>query len=238
MSRLTLVRHGQARAFEDDSDRLSEAGIEQALSLGQYFVSQRIEFQEVYSGSLERQKRTMLLISNAYRDARMPWPSMRMLPGWNEYDAPGVLTHLAPLLAARNSQFAALLEASNGQRHTADANRYFQRMFEPLLSAWMKGEVEHPEVESWVAFRARVESALRRILAAEGESRNILVVSSGGPIATAVQVLLESPPRMALELNWRMRNASITEFLFTQGRVTMDLFNSTGHLDRTKVTYR
>lgn len=238
MSRLILVRHGQARAFEDDSDRLTERGMEQALRLGQYFAARGMRFDEIYSGTLERQKRTLLLISNAYRDARLTWPTMRLIPGWNEYDSAGVLKHLQPLLAARNAGFAQLAQAAAEHRRTPEANRHFQPMFETLLNHWISGDLDHAEVESWASFRARVETALRRILNAEGPSRNILVVSSGGPIATAVQTVLEAPPRKALELNWRMRNASITEFLFTKGRVTLDLFNAVPHLEQDWITYR
>ncbi|MBL8176531.1 MAG: histidine phosphatase family protein [Bryobacterales bacterium] len=238
MSRLILVRHGQARAFEQDSDRLTERGMEQALRLGQYFAARGMRFDEVYSGTLERQKRTLLLISNAYRDARLPWPTIRLIPGWNEYDSAGVLRHLQPALAARDPAFAQLVHAAAAHRQTPDANRHFQPMFETLLNRWIAGGLEHPDVETWTSFRARVETALRRILNAEGPSRNVLVVTSGGPIATAVQTVLEAPPRMALELNWRMRNASITEFLFTKGRVTLDLFNAAPHLEQDFVTYR
>ena len=238
MSRLILVRHGQARAFEDDSDRLTEAGMEQALKLGQYFAARRLEFNEVYCGNMERQKRTMLLISNAYRDARIAWPSMRVVPGWNEYDSLSILKHLQPLLAARDQRFSELVDEANHNKRSPSANRHFQPMFEMLLQQWIAGSLEHAEVESWAAFRGRVETALRRILSSEGPSRTVLVVSSGGPIAAAVQCVLEAPPRMALELNWRMRNASITELLFTKGRVTLDLFNSVPHLDPDAVTYR
>ena len=238
MSRLILVRHGQARAFEDDSDRLTERGMEQALKVGQYFASRRIRFDEVYSGTLERQKRTLLLVSNAYRDARLDWPTIRLIPGWNEYDSVGVLRHLRPLLAARDAGFAELVRAAEEHRQTAEANRYFQPMFEQLLQQWIAGGLEHPAVESWATFRGRVETALRRVLTAEGPSRTVLIVSSGGPIATVVQTVLEAPPRMALELNWRMRNASITEFLFTRGRVTLDQFNAVPHLEPELVTYR
>jgi broad specificity phosphatase PhoE len=238
MSRLFLVRHGQARPFEDNSDQLSDLGIEQALRLGRYFAERKIVFHEVYCGSLERQRRTLLLISQGYWEAKLPWPSMRLNKAWNEYDATGVMQKVAPKLAEENVDFAALSEAARVHRTTSEANRYFQRMFEVLMTKWSAGELEHPEVESWAVFHTRVEAALQRILNAEGESRNVLVVSSGGPIATSVQVLMESPARMALEMNWRMRNASITEFLFSRGRKTLDLFNAVPHLDAASTTYR
>jgi broad specificity phosphatase PhoE len=234
MSRLILVRHGQARAFEDHSDRLSELGILQARLLGRYLHDQGLEIHEVRTGSLERQVHTAQLIGDAF----VGWPEPAVDPRWNEYDATGVLRHLAPQFATADESFARLAAAATQHRHTAEANRHFQRMFEVLMNRWTAGEIDHPSVEPWATFRTRAESAIRNILSAGGESRNILVVSSGGPIATAVQLVLEAPPRHALELNWRMRNSSITEFLFSRGRVTLDQFNAVPHLNKEQTSYR
>ena len=42
-----------------------------------------------------------------------------------------------------------------------------------------------------------------------------------------------------LELSWRLRNCSLTEFVFTRGRVTLDSFNAVPHLgDAARWTYR
>ena len=58
MGYLVLVRHGQARSFEKDGDRLSPLGEEQAETLARYWVRQGVNFDEVYSGALVRQRRT------------------------------------------------------------------------------------------------------------------------------------------------------------------------------------
>src|SRR6266705_2163171 len=42
---------------------------------------------------------------------------------------------------------------------------------------------------------------------------------------------LAAPDRTALELHWRLRNASLTEFAFTRDRFTLDSFNAVPHLD-------
>jgi len=34
-----------------------------------------------------------------------------------------------------------------------------------------------------------------------------------------------------LELHWRLRNGSLTEFAFTRDRFTLDSFNTVPHLD-------
>jgi len=239
MSRLTLVRHGQARAFEDDSDRLSEAGENQARKLGTHWAGLGVRWSEVYCGTLQRQRRTAELIGEAYGQAGLFYPAPCADFRWNEYDSGGVLSRVAPVLAARAPEFAALEEEFRRHKDTPEANRYFQRMFEHLMRMWIAGEVDAPGVESWLSFQTRVIEGLRYVLNGSGGSRNVLIVSSGGPIATAVQTVVMAPSAMALELNWRIRNSSVTEFLFTHhGRITLDLFNSTPHLAAEEITYR
>ena len=58
MSTLVLVRHGQARPFQPNSDSLSETGVQQAVQLGEYWREQGITFDEVYSGALLRHRQT------------------------------------------------------------------------------------------------------------------------------------------------------------------------------------
>jgi hypothetical protein len=51
-----------------------------------------------------------------------------------------------------------------------------------------------------------------------------------------VQTVLQAPEAMAIEVNWRIRNCSLTEFLFTHDRISLDAFNATPHLK--EVTFR
>lgn len=226
MSRLLLVRHGQARAFDKHADTLTPMGETQARAFGAW-LGNSAQF-ELNSGTLLRQRETAALIR--------PAQTILLDPRWNEYDAVGLLEHCAPALAAADSTFAALLATANTHRHLPDANRYFQPMFEALLNRWIAGEIAHAAVEPWDAFLARVGDALDATLS-RGK-RDVLVVTSGGVIAAVVQRVLQAPPRMALELNWRMRNASVTELLFTKGRVSLDSFNATPHLKPDQITYR
>jgi broad specificity phosphatase PhoE len=229
VSTLVLVRHGQARAFEKDSDRLSELGERQALALGAWWRSRGVAFDLACHGTLERQRRTAELagLSGAAEDAR-----------WNEYDAAGVLSQGAPMLAAADADFARLYETAERFRQTPEANRHFQRMFEILIRHWMDGVLKLEGVESWEAFQQRVRGALKEIVEASASGARVVVVTSGGPIATAVQTVLEAPGSKAIEINWRVRNCSLTEFLFTRTRISLDLFNAVPHLAEKEVTYR
>ncbi len=231
MSQLTLVRHGQAAAFTANADVLTDLGARQAKALGAYWAERRMSFDEVYCGTLERQVQTAAIVSEELRAAGLSCPDPLRDPGWNEYDAGGITGKLAPLLAERDPTFAAL--ADDFQRHAQarDRNRYFQRMFEALMDRWVRGEVQAQGVEAFDLFHARVRKARDAVLAKEG-SRRVAVFTSGGPIGVCVQLALDAPPSSAVQLNWRVKNGSLTEIVFSSlSRMSLDSFNTLPHLD-------
>jgi broad specificity phosphatase PhoE len=228
MSQLLLIRHGQAAAFSEDSDRLTELGQRQAAVLGDYFAAKGVTFDEVYVGSLRRHVQTEQQVAAAYARAGKPWPAARSVPGWNEYDASGIMA-AAPLLRDKDAQFAKLVADFQAAGDRPDRNRYFQRMFETLMAGWVRGELTGAEFESFAEFHARVSAAFEAVRSGEG-SRNVAVFTSGGPIGVCVQSALSAPKPVALDLNWRVRNCSLTEFVFGRGRLSLDLFNGTPHL--------
>ncbi len=239
MGQLTLIRHGQACAFEQDSDRLTELGEQQAQALGTYWLRREVTFDEAYSGTLVRQRRTAEIIGACFAAEGRAWPALHSLPELNEYDANGLLHRLVPALAERDAQFYALFEAFQQHRQSADRNRYFQKMFEAATACWLKGELEVEGIEPWPAFRERVRGALKHIIAQEGSGRRIAVFTSGGVIGLAVQTALQAPEAKALEINWRVRNCSLTEFTFSRDRFAFDSFNALPHLDDPAlITYR
>jgi broad specificity phosphatase PhoE len=69
----------------------------------------------------------------------------------------------------------------------------------------------------------------------------VLIVSSGGPISTAVGHVLGTSPHTTIELNLRIRNSALTEFAFTPKRHMLISYNHLPHLDRAEcadwVTY-
>jgi len=208
MSTLVLVRHAQSTTFESNSDRLSAAGEQQAICLGQYWRAQNIHFDEVYTGTMQRHTRTAELAGFGGYTAK---------PEFNEYDAQGILR--------ANSEFT-----------PAADNRQLQKQFETMMPLWIAGKLESPGVESWIAFHERVRRGLEAIIESESPSRRVVVFTSGGPIGVAVQTVLQAPEHVAIEVNWRIKNCSLTEFVFTRGRISLDTFNATPHLR--EVTFR
>jgi broad specificity phosphatase PhoE len=206
MSALTVVRHAQARPFEPDPDGLSEIGELQARALGEYWSRNGVAFDEVWSGTLQRQRQSAHLASG-----RAPQTSA----GWNEYDVAGILK--TPPASFPD-------------------NRTFQKCFETAMQRWLAGSAD--QGEPWIAFRDRIVRALRGIQ--QGPShRNVALFTSGGPIGVLVQTALNAPDRSFLEINWRVRNCSITEFVFSGGRFSLDSFNAIPHLTDPKLrTFR
>ena len=238
MSTLTLVRHGQATWFQADGDSLSPVGETQASCLADFWLKHGITFDEVYSGPLTRQIRTAEIVGRRVEQAGSRWPAIRVVEEWAEYDARGILSKLVPQLAARDVKFRQLVEDYEKNAGGPDRNRYFQRMFEAVILEWLGGDLQSPDVESWPRFQERIGRAVRQIVEAEGAGRRVAVFTSGGPIGTAVQQVLSAPVRSAVELNWRIRNCSLTEFIFSGSRLSLDCFNSVSHLDRTLITHR
>jgi len=134
---------------------------------------------------------------------------------WNEYDVAGVL----------------------GKRPDAFADpRAFQKEFEIAMQNWLAGSAQGGE--PWTAFRDRVLRGLRAIV--QGPSnRRVALFTSGGPIGVLVQTALDAPARSFLEVNWRVRNCSITELVFRADRISLDSFNGIPHLGDAKLrTFR
>lgn len=222
MSDLLLIRHGQATPFEADTDRLSPLGEAQARAVGETLAD--FAPTHVLHGTLMRQRRTAELAAEG-RD----WPAPVTDPRLSEFDGDGLVNVLAPLLAARDADFAALSRAFDEGRHTLERNRYFQRLLEALAAAWQAGSVTDPRVEGWADFRARVRAGLRDVLALPSGSR-VAVFTSGGVIGLAVALALDAPDAAALKLNWRVKNGSLTRLTFGSGRLSLDSFNEEGHL--------
>jgi broad specificity phosphatase PhoE len=208
MSTLILVRHGQSTTFEKNSDRLSAAGEQQAIALGEFWRERGVHFDQVYTGTMQRHIRTAELAGFNEYQARAEV---------NEYDAQGILR-------------------ANPQYVPAADNRELQKQFERMMPLWINGTLDAPAVESWTAFRDRVRRGLQAIVESDASSRRVVVFTSGGPIGVAVQTVLQAPDRVAIELNWRIKNCSLTELVFTRGRISLDTFNATPHLR--EVTFR
>jgi broad specificity phosphatase PhoE len=161
-----------------------------------------------------------------------------LLTELDEYDLPGLVDKLIPDLLAKEARFSDLVE-SHQRSPESERSRTFQRMFEVLLRHWQTVPHHVEGLEGWTAFRDRVRRGLDHIRARPGNGRRVAAFTSGGFIGTAVHLATGAIDHTALEINWRIRNCSLTEFIFTRDRLTLDTLNAVPHLEDPDVwTYR
>ena len=60
----------------------------------------------------------------------------------------------------------------------------------------------------------------------EHADENVLLVSSGGPISTAVGHVLGTSPEVTIALNMRIRNSAVTEFTTSPKRLMLQTFKA------------
>lgn len=239
MSRLLLVRHAQASFFERNYDKLSPTGEVQARLLGEYWARHNMVFDRAFSGPRARHRDTTKIVADVYRYAGIFFPEVLTLPEFDEYQGDVVLERSLPQLVetdtwARESH-QALQRSSNGSERLKN----FQRLFERVVAKWVDGEISLPDVESWPEFCARVNRGLSGILSNSSRGEQVVVFSSGGPVAVAVGRALNLLPRETLSVVWMSRNCSYSEFLFSGDRFTLSAFNAFPHLDAGSLqTYR
>ncbi len=239
MSLLLLVRHGQASFLTDNYDRLSPLGEKQIQLLGEYWCDQNLQLDAIYSGGLKRQIDSAEIVRQVYVDRGLSCPESKVLPGLNEYQAEEFLyNHLDDLREIDPSLEEQYQTFKNA---TGDRERFrtYQKMFETAMRHWIAGEIHFNKVESWKEFVGRVESSIEEMTRNVGRSQHIAAFTSGGTIGVAMQYALKTDSETTLQLSWMLRNASLTTFLFTEGKFTLSSFNETPHLsDRADWSYR
>lgn len=211
MGTLYLVRHGQASFGADDYDVLSAMGRQQSVRLGEYFQQRGVTFDAALTGTLNRQIQTFSGICEGMgiQLEAAQWP------GLNEYDSEAVIGAIHPHKLDKPT--------------SPEMYRSHFRLLRDGLAQWMAGVVSPRGMPSYNDFVAGVTSALDHVR--KNCDGNVLLVSSGGPIATAVGHVLGTSPETTIELNLRIRNCSVTEFAFTPKRHMLVTYNTLPHLD-------
>jgi broad specificity phosphatase PhoE len=216
MGHLYLVRHGQASFGAKDYDQLSPMGQQQSVRLGQYWQGKGLRFDTVLTGTLKRHTQTYAGICEGLHGAQDTAAAPLLWPGLNEFDSLALIATVHPYPLKKPD--------------TPELYRHHFRLLRDGLTQWMNGVVSPVGMPSYREFQHGVVSALEHIR--KNCSGHVLIVSSGGPIATAVGHVLGTAPETTIELNLRIRNSAVTEFSFTPKRHSLLTFNALTHLDQ------
>lgn len=221
MTRILLIRHGQASFGTDDYDRLSDLGQEQSRRVGEHLAALPHHPEAAYSGTLRRQQQTAQLALDHYRGET---PAVTATPAFNEYHAGPLFEAYLQRVLERDPELAGLGDAVLTQR------RAFQRAFEGVMQCWLNDPAPpDPVPESWTGFQSRVVEGLEQIAQTHGKNDTIHIYTSGGVIAVGVAVALELSALQTVMLNWRVYNGSITELAYGRRGWSLMGFNAVDH---------
>jgi broad specificity phosphatase PhoE len=211
MGTLYLVRHGQASFGAEDYDHLSPLGQQQSVRLGEYFRQKGVAFEAVLTGTLRRHQQTYdgIRAGGTYHLDALLWP------GLNEFDSLAIIATVHPYKLEKPD--------------SPELYRHHFRLLRDGLTQWMNGVVSPKGMPSYREFRQGVVDALDHVR--KHHEGNVLIVSSGGPIATAIGHVLGTTPETTIELNLRIRNSAITEFAVNRKRHSLLTYNTLPHLE-------
>jgi broad specificity phosphatase PhoE len=220
MGVIYVVRHGQAAFGTDNYDRLTEKGFAQTRLLGAYFAQRKLRFDAVFTGTLQRQIETAQGIFEGH-PAHEGELVQERFAGLDEYKPEAIMM-------AMTGEYPAPAAAA-ARRDPLVVREHFRVLREALL-AWAEDRTQPEGMMPYQEFQQGAVAAL-----VEARQRfpdgNVLLVSSGGPIAAMVAAALNAPPATGVELNLRIRNSSLTEYASTPRRHHLVSFNGLPHLD-------
>ena len=224
MGDIYFVRHGQASFGEDNYDRISETGDLQSCALAEYLCNTGITFDSIYCGTLDRQQQTAERFINRAAPRKSPPYELKFRPELNEYNSREIVRHYLPIVLREETPHIFNLQEIYRDK------KAFQKIFHSIMLKMVSGKYEFSGVESWESFQTRVRTAIKKIIAENGAGKKILVFSSGGPIAAAVQAALDISGEATLRLMWQIANASITRFKYNAEEFSLHSFNNYSHL--------
>jgi broad specificity phosphatase PhoE len=222
MSKILLIRHGQASFGKKDYDKLSDLGLQQATWLGNYLNETNLKPARIITGSLTRHKQTAASICKGLSiDCEIEEHL-----GWNEFDFQAIVY--------------AFLQTHPELRPTNNHPKSFFNLLKKAMTAWSKNELYNSLPESWSDFEQRVNEAM--LFSKRTELGNpTLVISSGGAISMALKKILRLDNASMIDLNLQTRNTSVSEIYFNQSHDQLCSFNTIPHLDtksrRSSITY-
>jgi broad specificity phosphatase PhoE len=237
---LFLVRHGQASFGKANYDKLSDTGELQCRLLGDYWASQSLKFDAVYSGTLERQRQSLAMIREAYAEAGLDLPASTEMPEFDEFDSEKFMTQSIPQLQRDHPDLIKLMIklAPRNRTDPAEFVKNFELAYDGVMGLWRSGELNVKGMESCPEFNDRVVRGLDRVMAEEASDRTVLLMSSGGPIAVMARRALKNSGRDLSGRAGHSFNSSVTEFSYGGDELSLVNFSQTPHLDRPELVTR
>jgi broad specificity phosphatase PhoE len=212
LSSLLLLRHGQASFDQAEYDRLSPLGTAQARWVGVHLRERGVRIDHLLTGPRQRHRASAAALVD------------------------GLGETLAADTEAALDEFAdagQLLQVIDG---VAGETQPRLALYARAIERWSRGEVTIPGAPDAEVFSAGVATWLDGLANGSVRGRQWLAVTSAGVIAAAVCAVLGRPPSELVRWIAVLRNASLTEIVFSGPRRSLLSFNGVAHLPPAAVT--
>jgi broad specificity phosphatase PhoE len=238
MATLYLIRHGQASFMHSNYDQLSALGEEQARVLGKYLGENKFQFDACFSGLLVRHQGTLANAREAYQSFGLQLPENQTLIGLNEHEGAEIHGEHLPnfLNEPENFELKQAIE-KYGRTHPA-VRQGLLRLFFKGTKMWALGQLHTEGRETFADFKTRVNEAYHRLRQAMAGKENVIAFTSGGTIGMLLGLVLGLNDEKVIELNWQIRNCSITELAYSKDKFYLRGFNYINHFQEERlITY-
>ena len=237
MSKIFLIRHGQASYLSDDYDNLSDKGILQSEALGSYFVKNNIHLDRIFIGKLNRHQQTFDGFTNAFEAKGIILPKPIYLEELNEHQAPEALTLAYDDFINQYEEAKMLVNEINENSNLTRRNSI--KIFELFMREYVSGRYpfEHESIQSWSHFRIQAKKGIANVLETIDKGETIGIFTSGGTKSSIIGDNLGVTEEKISELNLAFRNASFSQLLFSENRLNVLSLNETPHLPKELITF-
>ena len=220
ISNLYLIRHGQASFGEKNYDNLSKKGVKQSIVLGKKLLKQKILFDQTIIGPLKRHQQTFDGINEGYK-GNLNNPLV--IEEFAENQLMEIAQHFIPQMLNTDKNIKEIFNAIPFWKR----KRKFLEYFNIIAKKWIYNELDLSVkgFESYDDFRGRVSKAMVRVSSIMTENSNTMVVSSGGAITGVYAQCHPLDVEEIMDLNFKIKNASITLFKKENETFTLDSFN-------------
>lgn len=220
MGAIHLIRHAQASFGQANYDELSHLGHKQSQLLGTEIEINKLA-DIVISGTMKRHRQTA---EGSLEHSHLS-QQITLEPGFDEFNHEDLIEQVDKSWKDKTRFRAYLKEQKNPKKA-------FHEIFLIALDRWISGKFEDEYQESWITFQTRVINALLNVRNTAGNSKNIFVFTSGGPISVILQWVLKLENKQTFEINENLANTGVTRLLYNQDRISVSYINNYSHLER------
>ena len=199
---------------------MSKKGIKQSIALGKKLFKNNISFDQTIIGPLNRHQQTFDGINKGYGgDLNNP----SIIDEFAENQLMEIAQHFIPKMLNTDKNIKEIFNAVPFWKR----KRKFLEYFNIIAKKWIHNELDLSEegFESYDNFRKRVVKAKNKVSDLMSENTNTMVVSSGGAITGVYAECHPLSVDEIMDLNFKIKNASITLFKKENDTFTLDSFN-------------